>query len=448
MSIFLGNLFESFVEGATSNELSVLEGVAKQAKKDYDNAKKAYDKAKKTYDKSAKTYGDANKKSLKSCADAAKKPNDKNKKACASDSAKTSSAKTTMDSTNGIVQNAKGVLDAKKTALDAANKAVADYKNKSKSTTQKSKSSKKKSKSKAKSKSGKKKSKSKSKKSKSKKKKSKKSKSKKNKSKKKKSKKKKSKKNKSKKKKSKKNKSKKNKSKKCKNDLKNCNRDKTKCGLDLGEEKKKVLKLTEDNNRLISKNNSLLDTVQYYRKNLFGSSSILGSILGYKDATIQANQDIDQLKHKEIGTKQTLPQGPQAQGFENKEGFDSMDAAYKSVSTQNAALENQINTKRNNYSVDDQVYTNMAGKRNNLIYVNSILMWVFYAVVTVCSIYIAIDPSMSNEKKFVVFKLVWLFVVILEIAEYILYYAMQYAKAFLTGVPYSFENYWTYTLTF
>jgi hypothetical protein len=75
-------------------------------------------------------------------------------------------------------------------------------------------------------------------------------------------------------------------------------------------------------------------------------------------------------------------------------------------------------------------------------------MWLFYAVVTVCSIYIAIDPTMSTEKKFVVFKLVWLFVVILEIAEYLLYYAAQYAKAFLTGVPYSFENYWTYTLTF
>jgi hypothetical protein len=425
MSIFLGNLFEGFVEGATSNELSVLEGVAKQAKKDYDNAKKAYDNAKKAYDKSAKTYGDANKKSLKSCADSAKKPTDKNKKACASDSAKTASVKTTMDSTNGIMQNAKGVLDAKKTALDAANKAVADYKKQSKSSSKKSKSKKKKSKSKSK-----------------------KNKSKKNKSKKNKSKKKKSKKKKSKKKKSKKKKSKKNKSKKCTNDLKKCNRDKTQCGLDLGTEKQKVVKLIADNNRLITKNNSLLDTVQYYRKNLFGSSSILGSMLGYKDATIQANQEIDQLKHKEIGTKQSLPQAPQKQGFENKEGFDSMDAAYKSVSTQNAALENQINTKRNNYSVDDQVYMNMAGKRNNLIYVNSILMWLFYAVVTVCSIYIAIDPTMSTEKKFVVFKLVWLFVVILEIAEYLLYYAVQYAKAFLTGVPYSFENYWTYTLTF
>ena len=424
MSIFLGNLFEGFVEGATSNELSVLEGVAKQAKKDYDNAKKAYDNAKKAYDKSAKTYGDANKKSLKSCADSAKKPNDKNKKACASDSAKTASAKTTMDSTNGIVQNAKGVLDAKKTALDAANKAVSDYKKQSKSSSKKSKSGKKKSKSKSK-----------------------KSKSKKNKSKKNKSKKKKSKKNKSKKNKSKKNKSKKNKSKKSdKNDLKKCNRDKTQCGLDLGTEKQKVVKLTEDNNRLISKNNSLLDTVQYYRKNLFGSSSILGSMLGYKDATIQANQEIDQLKHKEVGPEQGPP--PQRQGFTTMEGFDSMDAAYKSVSTQNAALENQINTKRNNYSVDDQVYMNMAGKRNTLIYVNSILMWVFYAVVTACSIYIAIDPTMSTEKKFVVFKLVWLFVVILEIAEYLLYYALQYAKAFLTGVPYSFENYWTYTLTF
>jgi hypothetical protein len=431
MSIFLGNLFEGFVEGATSNELSVLEGVAKQAKKDYDNAKKAYDNAKKAYDKSAKTYGDANKKSLKSCADSAKKPNDKNKKACASDTAKTASIKTTMDSTNGIMQNAKGVLDAKKNALNAANKAVSDYKKQSKSGSKKSKSKKKKSKSK----SGKKKSKSKSKKNKSKKKKSKKKKSKKKKSKKK-----------SKKNKSKKNRSKKNKSKNSKNDLKKCNRDKTQCGLDLGTEKKKVVKLTEENNRLITKNNSLLDTVQYYRKNLFGSSSILGSMLGYKDATIQANQEIDQLKHKEIGTKQSLPQAPQ--GFENKEGFDSMDAAYKSVSTQNAALENQINTKRNNYSVDDQVYMNMAGKRNNLIYVNSILMWLFYAVVTVCSIYIAIDPTMSTEKKFVVFKLVWLFVVILEIAEYLLYYAVQYAKAFLTGVPYSFENYWTYTLTF
>jgi hypothetical protein len=400
MSIFLGNLFEGFVEGATSNELSVLEGVAKQAKKDYDNAKIAYDKVNKAYDNAKKAYGNA----------------------------KTASAKTIMDSTKGIVQNAKGVLDAKKNALDAANKAVADYKKQSKSGSKKSKSGKKESKSK----SGKKKSKSKSKKSKSKKNKSKKNKSKKNKSKKKKSKKKKSKKNKSK--------------KSDKNDLKKCNRDKTQCGLDLGTEKQKVVKLTEDNNRLISKNNSLLDTVQYYRKNLFGSSSILGSMLGYKDATIQANQEIDQLKHKEVGPEQGPP--PQRQGFTTMEGYDSIDAAYKSVATQNAALENQINTKRNNYSVDDQLYTNMAGKRNTLIYVNSILMWVFYAVVTACSIYIAIDPTMSTEKKFVVFKLVWLFVVILEIAEYLLYYALQYAKAFLTGVPYSFENYWTYTLTF
>ena len=444
MSIFLGNLFESFVEGATSNELSVLEGVAKQAKKDYDNAKKAYDNTKNVYEKSAKTYGDASKKSIKSCMDAGKKPTDKNKKACASDSAKTTSAKTTLDSTNGIMQNAKGVLDAKKKALDAANKAVSDYKNNSKSTAKKG-SSKKGSAKKGSAKKGSAK-KGSAKKKKSKKKKSKKGSSKKKKSKKKKSKKKKSKKNKSKKNKSKKNKSKKNKSKKCKNDLKKCNRDKTQCKLNLGEEKKKVVKLTKDNNRLITKNNSLLDTVQYYRKNLFGSSSIVGSMLGYKDSTVKSNQEVDQLKHKEIGTTQSPP--PQKQGFKTMEGFDSMDAAYKSVSTQNVALDNEISTKRNKYSVDDQLYMNMSRKRNNLIYVNSILMWVFYAVIIICSIYIAIDPTMSTEKKFVVFKLVWLFVVILEIAEYLLYYAGQYAKAFLTGVPYSFENYWTYTLTF
>ena len=169
-------------------------------------------------------------------------------------------------------------------------------------------------------------------------------------------------------------------------------------------------------------------------------------MLGYKDSTVKCQQKVDQLKHKEIGTKQGPP--PQRQGFTTMEGFDSMDAAYKSVSTQNAALDNEISAKRNKYSVDDQVYMNMAGKRNTLIYVNNILMWVFYAVITICSVYIAVDPNMSTEKKFVVFKLVWLFVVILEIAEYLLYYALQYAKAFLTGVPYSFENYWSYTLTF
>ena len=392
MSILLGNLgnfFEGFVEGATSNELSVLEGVAKQAKKDYDTAKKAYDNAKKAYDNAKTAYGNANKKSLKSCADSAKKPTTSNKNKCSADTVKTDDAKSNMDGLSGIMNQAKGNLDAKKKALDAANKAVADYKKAQKSTTQKSNSNRK----------------------------------------------------------SKKNRSKKNRSKKNKNDLKKCKRDKAQCGVDLGKEKQKVVKLMADNNRLITKNNSLLDTVQYYRKNLFGSSSLLGSMLGYKDSTVQANQEIDQLKHKEVGPEQGSPP-PQRQGFENKEGFDSMDAAYKSVSTQNAALENQINTKRNNYSVDDQVYMNMAGKRNTLIYVNSILMWVFYAVVTICSIYIAIDPTMSTEKKFVVFKLVWLFVVILEIAEYLLYYAAQYAKAFLTGVPYSFENYWTYTLTF
>jgi hypothetical protein len=221
--------------------------------------------------------------------------------------------------------------------------------------------------------------------------------------------------------------------------LNKCNRDKAQCNVDLRNEKHKVVKLLEDNNRLITKNNSLLDTVQYYRKNLFGSSSILGSMMGYKDSTIQANQQIDQLKQQEVGP---------AQGFENMEGFDSMDAAYKSVSTQNAALNNQISTKRNKYSVDDQIYTNMAGKRNTLIYVNSILMWVFYAVITICSIYIFISPTMSNDKKFIVFKLVWLYVVLMEITEYVLYYAIQYAKAFITGVPYSYENYWTFTLSF
>ena len=262
--------------------------------------------------------------------------------------------------------------------------------------------------------------------------------------------------------------------------LKQCTTDKEKCQYDLADVRRGTLELAANNNRLITKNNSLLDTIQFYRKSLFGSSKTTG----YKDATIKANKTINKLKHKEIGPynaggrtrkartgkkrekkrrprnaagrtrkartgkKRKKKRRPKRQGFTTIEGFDSTDAAYKAVATQNTALTNQIYVNKNKYSVDNQLYINIAKKRDTLLYTNKILLWIFYIVITVCSVYIFMSSSLTSEQKFVVFKLVWLFVVILEIAEYLLYYAFQYANAFIRGVPYSYENYWTFTLSF
>jgi hypothetical protein len=180
------------------------------------------------------------------------------------------------------------------------------------------------------------------------------------------------------------------------------------------------------NNRLITKNNTLLDNVQYFRTMIFGNQRVVG----YEKAVVDAK-----IKNAEL-IKQELGEAIQ-------ENFDSNDSNYNAVFTENNILQNQIGVNTNNHSVDNQMYKNLASRIETLDYINTILAWILFGVILV-SAYVIWVSNQTLTYKLVMVKVVWIYVIIVEILEYVLFYLVRYFRAVFSEKPYTANDFWKF----
>jgi uncharacterized membrane protein YraQ (UPF0718 family) len=184
-------------------------------------------------------------------------------------------------------------------------------------------------------------------------------------------------------------------------------------------------KCTAANNRLISKNNALLDTTQYFNDQIFGNKSTLG----YADAIVKSELKKDDILNQKIG--QVAKQ--------SEEGF----TLYNKLEGENSMIQNQIDANVQEHSVDNQKYVNLNNQIEFLNRANEILGWILFAVIIICAIVI----WRSNESlthKLVMIKVVWLYIIFVEILEYVLFYAYRYLNALFFGQPYTANDFWKF----
>jgi hypothetical protein len=184
------------------------------------------------------------------------------------------------------------------------------------------------------------------------------------------------------------------------------------------------------NNRLITKNNTLLDSVQYFRTMIFGNQRVAG----YEKAVVDAKIKNSELRKQELGEAV-------------QENFDNNDSNYNAVYTENNILQNQIGINANNHSVDNQMYKNLASRIETLDYVNTILAWLLFGVILV-SAYVIWVSNQTLTYKLVMVKVVWIYVILVEILEYVLFYVFRYFRALFSEKPYTANDFWKFpTLT-
>ena len=176
-------------------------------------------------------------------------------------------------------------------------------------------------------------------------------------------------------------------------------------------------KCINSNNRLITKNNALLDTTQYFND----------QIKGYSQALVNSQIKNDDILHQKIGEPAT------------KEGFD----IYNALDNQNNIIQNQINMKKQEHSVDHQLYVNLHNRIDYLNKLNEILGWILFAIIIICAIVIW-RSSESLTHKLVMIKVVWLYLIFVEILEYILFYLYRYVSAVVLGQPYNANDFWKF----
>lgn len=201
--------------------------------------------------------------------------------------------------------------------------------------------------------------------------------------------------------------------------------------------KKKIEKLASlrnrlftANNRLIGKNNTLLDSVQYFRTMIFGNKKVTG----YEKALVDEKITNEKLRTQELG--QTV-----------KEGYVTSDSTYNAVYTENQIVENQIRETTDTHSVDDQLFKNLETQRLTLSHANVILSWILFGFI-VASAFLIWFSDMGLKDRLVAVKVVWLYVILVEIAEYILFYVFRYLKSWFWGTPYDASDFWKFpTLT-
>ena len=180
------------------------------------------------------------------------------------------------------------------------------------------------------------------------------------------------------------------------------------------------------NNRLITKNNTLLDSVQYFRTMIFGNQRVAG----YEKAVVDAKIKNAELRKQELGES-------------IQENFDNNDSNYNAVYTENNILQNQIGVNTNNHSVDDQMYKNLASRIETLDYVNAIFAWILFGVILV-SAYVIWVSNQTLTYKLVMVKVVWIYVILVEILEYVLFYLFRYFRALFGETPYTANDFWKF----
>jgi hypothetical protein len=190
------------------------------------------------------------------------------------------------------------------------------------------------------------------------------------------------------------------------------------------------------NTRLVKKNNALLDTVQYYYNQLFGYNDpyMTNSVKGYVSAIVDTQNEKDNILN------QKLAESNKKENFTVKENFDSM---YNKVYLENNIIQNQINMNKEKHSVDNQKYKDLVNQIDRLKQIDIITSIILLAII-IASGTIIWFSNKSLTHKFVMVKVVWLYVILIEIVEYVLFYAYIYVRAFIFGEQSTYNDYWNF----
>ena len=188
-------------------------------------------------------------------------------------------------------------------------------------------------------------------------------------------------------------------------------------------------KCADSNNKLINKNNVLLDTTQYLNDQINGTN-------GYEATVTKLKQEKDNILEQKISQPVI-----QLEGFSGEIQLDTY--SYNKLNTENTIIQNQINRNQNERSVDNRLYSNIYDRIQYLNGLNKILGWVLFAIIVICGVAIWISSS-TMVHKLVMIKVVWLYLIFVEILEYILFYVIRYLRALLFGRPYSVNDFWKF----
>jgi hypothetical protein len=178
------------------------------------------------------------------------------------------------------------------------------------------------------------------------------------------------------------------------------------------------------NNRLINKNNALLDTTQYYNDQIFGNTSTTGYIQNIAECKIKNDETLNQ-RLGEIANQ--------------KEGF----SMFNKIDDENNVIQNQITVNKNEHSVDNQKYTNLNNRIEFLNKMNEILGWVLFGIIVICAVVIW-GSNEDLKHKLIMIKVVWLYLIFVEILEYVFFYVYRYLNALLFGEPYNANDFWKF----
>jgi hypothetical protein len=181
-------------------------------------------------------------------------------------------------------------------------------------------------------------------------------------------------------------------------------------------------KCSDANNKLINKNNVLLDTTQYLNDQINGTD-------GYEATVTKLKQEKDNIVEQRI-----------SQPVIQVEGFDSI---YNKLNSENNIIQNQINVNQNKRSVDNRLYLNIYDRIQYLNGLNQILGWILFAIIIICGVAIWRSSS-TMVHKLIMIKVVWLYLIFVEILEYILFYVIRYLRALLLGQPYTSNDFWKF----
>jgi membrane-associated HD superfamily phosphohydrolase len=199
------------------------------------------------------------------------------------------------------------------------------------------------------------------------------------------------------------------------------------------EKKTKHIKyLTNENTRLRKKVNSLLDNLQYFRSLVLGNDKVDG----YKTTVVKQQIENETLRQQEIGS-------PIVSDTNTKEGYiNQSSATYNAVFSQNQTVKNQIEVNTNDYSVDNQLSSNIISKTMSLKKINLFLIAIFMCVFLYGVYKIYINKDQSIQTKVTIIVLMFLTIFILHSIEYIVMKGYPYISSLIIGLPYSQVNYW------
>jgi chromosome segregation ATPase len=193
--------------------------------------------------------------------------------------------------------------------------------------------------------------------------------------------------------------------------------------LSLSQQKQRCINA---NTKVVKKNNALLDTSNYYYEQLFGYNDPTrkNSIKGYLKTTIDIQNEKDDIVHQKLG--------------QPAENFDNM---YNKLFLENNIIQNQITMDKEKHSVDNQKYKDLVNRIDRLKQIDIITSIILLIIIIVSGTIIWFsNKSLTN--RFVMIKVVWLYVILIEILEYVLFYAYIYLRAFFFGEQSTYKDYW------